>query len=84
MATQTRHRAQVGSSNAQDNANAGVTSDVYIDGYTLAGTKLFRIDLGRTFAPRALHAMSVVTSTATEGGIGGQDAPGTKTEQAPI
>jgi hypothetical protein len=33
-------------SDAQDNANAGVTSDVFIDGYTLAGTRLWRIDLG--------------------------------------
>jgi hypothetical protein len=33
-------------SDSEDNAQSGVTSDVYIDGYTLAGKFLWRIDLG--------------------------------------
>ena len=33
-------------SDSKDNSQSGVTGDVYIDGYTLAGTKLWRIDLG--------------------------------------
>jgi rhamnogalacturonan endolyase len=33
-------------SNSKDNSQAGVTDDVYIDGYTLAGKRLWRIDLG--------------------------------------
>jgi rhamnogalacturonan endolyase len=32
-------------SDSHDNAQSGVTSDVYIDGYTLAGKRLWRIDL---------------------------------------
>jgi len=34
-------------SNAQDNSNDGVTSNVLIDCYKLNGTRLWRIDLGR-------------------------------------
>lgn len=34
-------------SNAKDNSQSGYTGDVYIDAYTLAGTRLWRIDLGR-------------------------------------
>ncbi len=34
-------------SNSQDNANDGVTGTTIIDGYTLAGQRLWRIDLGR-------------------------------------
>ena len=33
-------------SNAKDNSQSGVTDDVFVDGYTLAGARLFRIDLG--------------------------------------
>jgi rhamnogalacturonan endolyase len=33
-------------SNAQDSANDGVTDDVFLDGYTLAGKRLWRINLG--------------------------------------
>lgn len=33
-------------SNAQDNSKAGVTDDVFVDGYTLSGKRLFRINLG--------------------------------------
>jgi hypothetical protein len=34
-------------SNAKDNSQEGHTSNVYLDGYTLAGDQLWRIDLGR-------------------------------------
>lgn len=33
-------------SNAQDNSNGGITGNVYLDGYKLDGTRLWRIDLG--------------------------------------
>ena len=33
--------------NAKDNSQSGVTDPVYIDGYTLTGTRLWRINLGR-------------------------------------
>ncbi|MEW2146802.1 cellulose binding domain-containing protein [Micromonospora vinacea] len=34
-------------SNAKDNSQSGYTGNVYVDAYTLAGTRLWRIDLGR-------------------------------------
>ncbi|MFE7406117.1 rhamnogalacturonan lyase [Isoptericola sp. NPDC057559] len=34
-------------SNAKDNSQSGVTGNVYLDGYELDGTRLWRIDLGR-------------------------------------
>ncbi|QOC91143.1 rhamnogalacturonan lyase family protein [Micromonospora craniellae] len=34
-------------SNAKDNAHSGYTGNVYVDAYTLTGTRLWRIDLGR-------------------------------------
>nr|WP_305792132.1 rhamnogalacturonan lyase [Micromonospora sp. KC721] len=34
-------------SNAKDNSHDGYTGNVYIDAYTLTGTRLWRIDLGR-------------------------------------
>ncbi|WP_255952774.1 rhamnogalacturonan lyase [Streptomyces odontomachi] len=33
--------------NSKDNSQAGVTDDTIVDGYTLEGTRLWRIDLGR-------------------------------------
>ncbi len=33
--------------NAKDNSQSGVTDNVYVDGYRLDGTRLWRIDLGR-------------------------------------
>jgi rhamnogalacturonan endolyase len=33
-------------SNSKDNSQAGITDDVYLDGYTLAGKRLWRVDLG--------------------------------------
>jgi rhamnogalacturonan endolyase len=34
-------------SNAKDNSQSGYTGNVYVDGYELNGTRLWRIDLGR-------------------------------------
>ncbi|MFD6639052.1 cellulose binding domain-containing protein [Micromonospora chalcea] len=34
-------------SNAKDNSQSGYTGNVYVDAYTLAGARLWRIDLGR-------------------------------------
>ncbi|RLK12401.1 cellulose binding domain-containing protein [Micromonospora sp. M71_S20] len=34
-------------SNAKDNSQSGYTGNVYFDAYTLAGTRLWRVDLGR-------------------------------------
>jgi len=34
-------------SNSKDNSQSGYTGNVYLDAYTLEGTKLWRIDLGR-------------------------------------
>ena len=34
-------------SNAKDNSQAGYTGNVFVDAYTLQGTRLWRIDLGR-------------------------------------
>ncbi|NUR51697.1 MAG: carbohydrate-binding protein [Hamadaea sp.] len=34
-------------SNAKDNSQSGYTGNVYVDGYKLDGTRLWRIDLGR-------------------------------------
>ncbi|MEU4426153.1 RICIN domain-containing protein [Actinoplanes sp. NPDC024001] len=34
-------------SNAKDNSQSGVTGNVFVDAYTLQGTRLWRIDLGR-------------------------------------
>ena len=45
-------------SNAKDNSQAGCTGNVYIDAYTLTGTRLWRIDLGPEHPRRrALHAV---------------------------
>ncbi|WP_030489049.1 cellulose binding domain-containing protein [Micromonospora chokoriensis] len=34
-------------SNAKDNSQSGYTGNVYVDAYTLTGTRLWRVDLGR-------------------------------------
>ncbi len=33
-------------SNSKDNSQSGITDDVFLDGYTLAGKRLWRVDLG--------------------------------------
>jgi rhamnogalacturonan endolyase len=67
-------------SDAQDNANAGVTSDVYIDGYTLAGTRLFRINLGPNIRAGAHYTQMSVYDFDGDGKaeLAVKTAPGTK------
>jgi hypothetical protein len=67
-------------SNAQDNSNDGVTDDVYLDGYTLAGTRLWRIDLGANIRAGAHYTQFVVYDFDGDGKaeVACKTAPGTK------
>jgi hypothetical protein len=67
-------------SDAQDNANSGVTSDVYIDGYTLAGKRLWRIDLGPNIRAGAHYTQMSVYDFDGDGKaeLAVKTAPGTK------
>jgi rhamnogalacturonan endolyase len=67
-------------SNAQDNSNAGVTDDVFIDGYTLAGTRLWRIDLGPNIRAGAHYTQMSVYDFDGDGKaeVAVKTAPGTK------
>jgi hypothetical protein len=67
-------------SDSHDNAQSGVTSDVYIDGYTLAGTKLFRIDLGPNIRAGAHYTQMSVGDFDGDGKaeLAVKTAPGTK------
>lgn len=47
-------------SNAQDNSRPGYTGNVYLDGYTLDGTRLWRIDLGRNIRAGAHYTQFMV------------------------
>ena len=47
-------------SNAKDNSQAGYTGNVYIDAYTIAGTRLWRIDLGRNIRAGAHYTQVMV------------------------
>ncbi len=47
-------------SNAQDNANDGYTGNVYLDGYKLNGTRLWRIDLGVNIRAGAHYTQFIV------------------------
>jgi hypothetical protein len=67
-------------SNAQDNSNAGVTDDVFVDGYTLAGTRLFRINLGPNIRAGAHYTQLSVYDFDGDGKaeVACKTAPGTK------
>jgi len=67
-------------SNAQDNSNAGITDDVFLDGYTLAGTRLWRIDLGPNIRAGAHYTQFSVYDFDGDGKaeIACKTAPGTK------
>ena len=67
-------------SNAQDNANAGVTDDVFLDGYTLAGTRLWRVDLGPNIRAGAHYTQFSVYDFDGDGKaeVACKTAPGTK------
>src|SRR5262245_12631682 len=47
-------------SNSKDNSQSGYTGSVYLDAYTLAGTRLWRIDLGRNIRAGAHYTQFVV------------------------
>ena len=67
-------------SNSHDNAQSGVTSDVYIDGYTLAGKRLWRIDLGPNIRAGAHYTQMSVGDFDGDGKaeLAVKTAPGTK------
>ena len=67
-------------SDSKDNSQAGVTGDVYIDGYTLAGAKLFRIDLGPNIRAGAHYTQMSVGDFDGDGKaeFACKTAPGTK------
>lgn len=44
----------------KDNSQSGVTSNVYLDAYTLTGTRLWRIDLGRNIRAGAHYTQFMV------------------------
>ncbi len=46
--------------NSRDNSQAGVTGNVYVDAYDLAGTRLWRIDLGRNIRAGAHYTQFMV------------------------
>jgi rhamnogalacturonan endolyase len=47
-------------SNSKDNSQSGYTGNVYIDAYTLNGTQLWRIDLGRNIRAGAHYTQFIV------------------------
>ena len=67
-------------SNAKDNAHSGHTGNVYIDGYKLDGTFLFRIDLGKNIRAGAHYTQFQVADYDGDGKaeIVCKTAPGTK------
>jgi rhamnogalacturonan endolyase len=67
-------------SNAKDNSQDGVTDNVYLDGYTLAGKRLFRIDLGPNIRAGAHYTQFSVYDFDGDGKaeIACKTAPGTK------
>jgi hypothetical protein len=67
-------------SNAQDNSNSGTTDDVFLDGYTLAGKHLWRIDLGKNIRAGAHYTQMSVGDFDGDGKaeVAVKTAPGTK------
>jgi hypothetical protein len=66
--------------NSKDNSQSGYTGNVLIDGYTLAGKRLFRIDLGKNTRAGAHYTQFVVYDFDGDGyaEIAMKTAPGTK------
>jgi rhamnogalacturonan endolyase len=66
--------------NAQDNSNPGVTDDVFLDGYKLDGTRLWRIDLGPNIRAGAHYTQFLVYDFDGDGmaEVACKTAPGTK------
>jgi rhamnogalacturonan endolyase len=67
-------------SNAQDNSKSGVTDNVFIDAYTLTGTRLWRIDLGQNIRAGAHYTQFLVFDFDGDGKaeVMMKTAPGTK------
>ncbi|MCB9495514.1 MAG: pseudouridine synthase [Fibrobacteria bacterium] len=67
-------------SNSHDNSQSGYTGNVYLDGLTLEGTRLWRIDLGRNIRAGAHYTQFVVADFDGDGKaeIICKTAPGTK------
>ena len=66
-------------SNAKDNSQGGYTGNVYLDAYTLAGIRLWRIDLGRNIRAGAHYTQFIVYDLDGDGiaEISCKTAPGT-------
>ncbi|RYZ09704.1 MAG: rhamnogalacturonan lyase [Myxococcales bacterium] len=67
-------------SNSKDNSQEGKTDNVFVDGYTLAGKRLFRIDLGPNIRAGAHYTQISVYDFDGDGKaeIACKTAPGTK------
>ncbi|HEX6767288.1 MAG TPA: rhamnogalacturonan lyase [Polyangiaceae bacterium] len=67
-------------SDAKDNSQSGVTSNVYIDALKLDGTRLFRIDLGQNIRAGAHYTQFVVQDFDGDGKaeLACKTAPGTR------
>ena len=67
-------------SDARDNSQSGVTSNVFIDAYKLDGTRLFRLDLGQNIRAGAHYTQFVVQDFDGDGKaeIACKTAPGTR------
>lgn len=67
-------------SNAQDNSKSGVTGKVYLDGVTLDGKRLWRIDLGQNIRAGAHYTQMLVGDYDGDGNaeLACKTAPGTK------
>ena len=66
-------------SNAKDNASSGITDKVYLDAYTLDGTRLWRIDLGINIRAGAHYTQFMVYDLDGDGRaeVACKTAPGT-------
>jgi hypothetical protein len=67
-------------SDAKDNSQSGVTSNVFLDAYKLDGTRLFRLDLGQNIRAGAHYTQFVVQDFDGDGKaeIACKTAPGTR------
>ena len=67
-------------SNSKDSGSSGTTDPVYIDGYTMAGTKLWRIDVGSNIRAGAHDTQMSVYDFDSDGKaeVAFKTAPGTK------
>jgi len=66
--------------NAKDNSQSGITDNVFIDAYTLTGTRLWRIDLGQNIRAGAHYTQFLVYDLDGDGKaeVIMKTAPGTK------